>query len=125
MSVAGLCDAAKSPVTSAGVLRGSEPEITHQLSGIVEARDITEFRNEGYGRDEGDASEGLDGFHDRSHAPGDDVVTELGLESLTPFMSFLDGADILLEDDLLCRSVADVNADLIFPRSGEVKVTPL
>jgi hypothetical protein len=53
------------------------------------------------------------------------VVTELGLESLTPFMSFLDGADILLEDDLLCRSVADVNADLIFPRSGEVKVTPL
>ena len=68
--------------------------------------EVTEFGDEGDGDDELHPAQGLDGLDHGGQAPVAGVVLEFGLQALQPVLLFSDGADILLEDDLLGGGVA-------------------
>jgi len=107
MTVARLGDTAEASFAAAGVLAGDESEVGHQLPGIVEAGEISYFRDDGDGYGEPDAAKRLEGLHDGREPPGRGTFMELGLEMGHAFRVLGDSVNIFLEDDLLGRCRAD------------------
>jgi hypothetical protein len=65
VGVAGFGEGTLPASLTAGVFRGDEPQEAHQLSGVIEAREVAEFRHGGDGHGELDATQGLERFDDR------------------------------------------------------------
>ncbi len=73
------------------------------MAGSVEATHVTDFGNERYGDDEGDATHRLIGGNHRRHRPSWHDGMKLLIKALHPASAILDGVDTLLQHDLLRR----------------------
>lgn len=68
--------AALTPGSAAGMFRGDQAEIGHELAGILKARDVAEFCDHGCGRDQGHPAKRLQGVDHWRQSP----VREHGLD---------------------------------------------
>jgi hypothetical protein len=105
--VAGLGDRSLAAVVSRGVFRGRQTEVAHQLAGLVEAREVSQFRNNRDRDSELDTTEGLQGVNHRSQVPALDVILEFLFEALEALGVFGDRVHVFLEDNLLGRRGTD------------------
>src|SRR5580692_507985 len=67
MCVAGLGDGAPPLSFAAGVFAGNQATVSHQLPSFREARDLSQFGDDGHRSDLRNASQGLQGFDYRAH----------------------------------------------------------
>ena len=74
-----------------------------QLSGVIEARQVAQFRHRGHRHGELDAAQGLEGLDHGREAPGLHLLVEFLFQTLEAFGLFGDGLDVFLKDDLLRR----------------------
>ncbi len=107
MGVPRLGDRALTPPLAAGVFRGGQAQVTHELSGVVKARQIPEFRDDSDGDGKLHAPQGLKGLDHRLKTPGLHLLVELLFETLQTFGVLVHRPDIFLEDDLLGRGRTD------------------
>ncbi len=70
MGAARFGDTPLPPPFPAGVFTGHQPQIAHQLAGRLQARELSQFGNQGNGRGELDPAQRLDRFHHWRPAPG-------------------------------------------------------
>ena len=70
MTVAGAGDGAGAAPRSRGVFAWNQSEETHQLSGIVEAGDVTPFGQDGHRTEYIDAAQADEGVYHRCEGPG-------------------------------------------------------
>ncbi len=103
MRVAALRNPAEPTTVAGGVLAGREPEVSHELARLVEAREIAELGDRGDGDDELHAAQRLQRLDDRVQAPALRVPEQFGLEALQLLGALIGGAHIFLEHDLLSR----------------------
>ena len=101
MAVAAFGNGSQPGALTGGVLRRYETEETHQLTWIIEAGQIAEFRDNGYGIDEADSTHGLKRIDDWREVPAFNLLFEHELKAFDPMGAFGNGIDVLLEDDLL------------------------
>jgi hypothetical protein len=84
-----------------GILRGNQPQEFHDLSGIIEARQVSKFGHRGDRDSELHTAEGLKGLDHRVQAPRFDLLLEFVFETLEALGVVVDRTDIFLEDNLL------------------------
>ena len=68
--VAGLRDVPAPDAWPAGMLAGDDAAITHELTGVIEARRRPDFRHDGGGRDPGDTAQSLQAVDEVAHRRG-------------------------------------------------------
>ncbi|CAB3775186.1 hypothetical protein LMG29542_08568 [Paraburkholderia humisilvae] len=105
IAVAGLGNAALTSFPARRVFRGRHANPRHQLPGMFEARQITQFRDQSNCRREVDSTHGLQGEHDRIKTPLGDRFTQCQLQPLALGESILDRASVFVERQLLPRAV--------------------
>jgi hypothetical protein len=66
MGVAGFGDGTLPASLTTGMLRGDEPQELHELSRVIEAGQVAQFRHHDDRYDELYAAQGLEGVHDRT-----------------------------------------------------------
>jgi len=101
MAIAGLGDASLEAPWATGRFRGRQAQITHQLFGVGQAREVASC---GDGRDrhgELYTPQRLEGLNYRGEAPRFDPFLEFLFQTLEACGVFGDSPHILLEDDLL------------------------
>src|SRR5215470_18995610 len=98
MSIASLGHTALLTPRSTRIFRGGESEIMHELSGVLEAREVAQFGYHGHCHRELDPTQGLEGLDDRSEAPALHLFVELEFETAQTFRLFRDGLDVCLKD---------------------------
>jgi len=86
-----------------GIFRGREAEISHELSGVLETRQVSSRRHGGHCDSELDATQSLEGFDHWREAPGFDLRVECEFQTSQTVCLFGDGLDVFLKDDLLRR----------------------
>ena len=64
MRIASLGNATLLTTSPTRIFRGCEPEIVHELSGVIEARQVSELRHRGHRDGELDAAQGLESLDD-------------------------------------------------------------
>jgi hypothetical protein len=101
MAIASFGNGSLAAGVSGGIFAGDEAEKGGELTGVVEAREVAKFRDQRGGDRVLDAAQGLEGLDERCEARGGDEVGELRLEALEAVDLLADGAQGLLEDDLL------------------------
>ena len=94
-------------VLAGGVFGGDQPDEGGELAWVVEAREVTEFSDNGECDDGLNTAQCLQRFDDRVQAPRGGELGELMFETLQPFDLLIDGTNELLEGDLLGRCRAD------------------
>ena len=107
MSMAGLGHAALLTPRPTGIFRRRQPQIIHQLSGVIEACQVAQFGHRGHRDRALDPPQGLEGLDDRREAPGFDLLVECEFETPQTFRLCSDGLDVCLKDDLLRRCGTD------------------
>ena len=65
MGVTGFGERPLPASLTAGVFRGDQAQVFHQLSGVIDAREVAECSHGGDGHGELDATQGLERFDDR------------------------------------------------------------
>jgi len=101
VAVAGFGDGSLAAGVSGGIFAGNEAEKSGELAGVIEACEVAKFRDQRGGDRVLDAAQGLEGLDERCEARGGDEVSEFRLETLEAVDLLADGAQGLLEDDLL------------------------
>jgi len=101
VAIAGFGDGSLAAGVSRGIFAGDEAKKSGELAGVVEACEVAKFRDQRGGDRVLDAAQGLEGLDERCEARSWDEVGELCLEALEAVDLFADGAQGLLEDDLL------------------------
>jgi hypothetical protein len=94
-------------VLATGILGGDQPEICHQLSGLIDAGHVAELRHPGDSHGELDPAQGLEGLDDRVSTPRGALCLEFLFQPLEALGVCVDRANIFLEDDLLSRCGTD------------------
>jgi hypothetical protein len=107
LGVPRLGDRALTPPLTTGVFRGGQAQGTHELSGVVNARPIPEFCDDGDGDDKLHAPQGLKGFDHRLKTPGVHLLVKCLFETWQAFSVLVHRPDIFLEDELLRRGRTD------------------
>jgi hypothetical protein len=107
MSVPHLGDRALPPPLTTGVFRGGQASVTHELSGVVTARRISEFCDDGDGDSNLHAPPGVKGLDHRLKPPGVHLLAECVCKTLQACGVLVHRPDIFLEDDLLRRGRTD------------------
>src|SRR5262245_54192220 len=90
-------------ISSLGVLRGGQAKITHELSGPVKARQVTQFRDDRDGHGELHAPHGMKGLDHWLKPSGLHLPLEFLFETLQSFGVLVHRPHIFLEDNLLRR----------------------
>src|SRR6185295_20010017 len=75
----------------------------HELSGVLETRQVSSLRPCGHGDSALDPAQSLASFDHWSEAPGCDLLVEFEFKTSQTFRLFGDGLDVFLKDDLLRR----------------------
>jgi hypothetical protein len=101
MAVTRLGDGPLPTALAAGVCRGGQAQVAHELSGVVEARQGAQCSHKSHGDRELHAPEGVQGVDHRCQSPGVDLVLECMVEALEALSVRGHRPDILLEDELL------------------------
>src|SRR5262245_51457623 len=101
MGIASFGNAALLTTSPTGIFRGGEPQIIHELSGIIEACQVAQFGHRGHGDGELDTPQSLEGLDHGSQAPGVYLLVEFEFETAQTFRLFGDGLDVFLKDNLL------------------------
>ncbi len=107
MGVFRLGDRALTTPLTTGVFRGGQAQVTHELSGVVNARQIPEFCDDGDGDGKLHTPQGLKGLDHRLKTPGVHRLVECLFETLQAFSVLVHRPDICLEDELLRRGRTD------------------
>jgi hypothetical protein len=87
----------------------------HELSRVIEAGQVAEFRDESDSHRQLHATEGVQRVNDRAEPPGGDRLVEFLVQALAPVSVCGDRSAIGLEDALLGRGETD---DLAQPAQG-------
>ena len=107
MGIPGLGDAPLLTPPPTGICRGREPKIIHELSGVLEARQVAEFGHRRHRHRALDTAQGLEGLDDRREAPGVHLLMEFEFETAQTFSLCSDGLDVCLKDHVLRRGGTD------------------
>lgn len=84
-----------------GIFRRRQPQIIHELSGMLEAREISQFGHHGHSDRELDAPEGLESLDDGLAAPGVHLRMKCLFETLEAVGLFGHRLDLFLKDHVL------------------------
>ena len=76
MSIARLGHAALLTLPPTGIFRECEPQVIHELSGVLETRQVAQFGHRSDCHSELDTAQGLEGLDDRIEAPGLHLLVE-------------------------------------------------
>ena len=105
-----------------GIFRGREPQIMHELSGVIDARQVAQFRHGGHRHRALDTTQGLEGLDDRMEAPDVHLLVEFVFQTPQTCSLFSDGLDVVLKDHVRRGCGTD---DLAEPaRVGRAPVGP-
>ena len=115
MGIPGLGDSTLPATLTTGIFRGGQSQVTHELSGIIKTREITQCCDDGDGPRELHATPCLQRLDHRIHTPRFDLVLEFVFETRQAFGVFVHCPDILLKDHLLSRGGTD---DFAEPAEG-------
>jgi len=107
VAVPGLGDAALPPSRPRGVLRRGEPQVAHELPGVVEPCEVPQFGDQDDGAREVDPAQRPDRLDHRGQAPALHRLVQLVLQAPQPVVLLGHGAEVLLKDDLLGGRGAD------------------
>lgn len=107
MGVPGLGDRALPTPLTAGIFRGRQAQVTHELSGGVKAGQIPEVRDDGDRDGTWPPPQGLQGLDHRLKPPGVHLCVERLVETLQTFGGLVQRPAICLEDDVLGRGGTD------------------
>jgi hypothetical protein len=107
MGIPGLGDGALAATLTTGISRGRQSQVTYELSGIINASQITQLRYDGDGHGELYTTQSLKRLDHRLKTPGFDVVLAFLFETLQAFGVFIHRPNILLKDNLLSRHGTD------------------
>ncbi len=107
LGVSWLGDRARPAPLTAGVVRRRQAQVTHELSGVVQAGQLPAFRDDGDGDGQLHAPQGVQGLDHRGQAPGMPLFVELLCETLQTFGVRVPRPDLFLEDALLGRGGTD------------------
>jgi hypothetical protein len=100
MTIARFGDGALTPPLTRGVFRGHQAQALHELSGMINAGEVSEFSDHGDRHRELDAASGLKGLDHRRQAPGVDRLVERWFKPLEAFGVRGDRPHLFLEDDV-------------------------
>lgn len=115
VGVAGLGERSLAAMVSRGGLQGREAEITPQLAGRIEPREVPPFCHDGDRDGALDAAEGLERVDHGMQAPGVHLILELLRKPSKTFAVFRHRPDVCWEDDWLRWRGTD---DLTEPAPG-------
>jgi hypothetical protein len=115
MGVPCLGERALPPPLTAGIFRGRQAQVTHELSGVVKAGQIPEFRDDGDSYGTLPPPQGLQGLDHRLKPPGLHLFVARLVETLQTCGVLVHRPDLFLEDDLLGRGCTD---DVSEPAQG-------
>jgi hypothetical protein len=107
MGVASFGDRTLMASLSTGVLRGDEPQEFHELSGSIEAGEVSEFRDGRHRHGELHPAQRLQSLDHGIEPPAFDLILEFRLQTRKALGLFIDRPHICLEDDLLGGSGTD------------------
>jgi len=107
MGISRLGDRAlPTPLTTGGFC-GGQAQVTHELSGVVKARQSPLLRDDGNGHGAWHTPQGVQGLNHRLKPPGVHWLVEFLCETLQTFSVLVHGPDIFLEDDVRHRGRTD------------------
>src|SRR4029077_9883830 len=101
VTVAGLGDRAESSLGTDGVLGGHQPQVSHQLTRIREAPEITELGDDGGGGDEIEPTQRHHGADERVHPPVLDLLRQGLAQARHASLPFTDRLAVLGEGNVL------------------------
>lgn len=107
MGSAGFRERPLAALLPRGRLRGKPPQELHELSGVSEAREVSEFGHSDDSPGEWHATQGLEGFDPRVYAPRLHLCLAFLFATLETFGVCVHGPDIVLEDDVWRRGGPD------------------
>jgi hypothetical protein len=107
MGVAGFGNGSLSASLTRGILRRNQAQELHELSGVIAAGEVAQFRHRGHRHRELHAAQRLKRLDDRGQPPGFDLLLEFLFEPLEAFGGFGDRPDICWENDGLRRGGTD------------------
>lgn len=107
MGIAGFGDGALSASLPRGILRRNQAQELHELSGVIEAGEVAQFRHRGHRHGALHAAQRLKRLDDRVQSPGFALVVACLFKTVEPCGVFVDCPDLFLENDLLCRGGTD------------------
>ena len=99
MGIARLGQTALLTPRPTGIFRGREPQIMHELSGVIDARQVAQFRHGGHRHRARDTTQGLEGLDDRREAPGLHRLVACVFQTPQTFSLCSDGLDVCLKDN--------------------------
>jgi len=101
VGVASLSNAPLAAPLPTRVLTGREPQIAHELSGILKEPEVAQFGTPGNRHGELHAAQGLNRLDHRGPAPRFGQGLEFRFQALQALLMFRNRPDVLLEHDLL------------------------
>lgn len=93
-----------SPPVAAGPFAGCQADVGHQLPGVVEALEVTQFGHDAGGDQQLDTPQRLHRFDQWTEAPAAHLVGEFVVEPFQTFVAFHDGVEHFPEHSVLGRS---------------------
>jgi len=107
MGIPGLGHATLLTPPPTGIFRGREPQIIHELSRVLKACEVTQFRHGGHRHGELDTAQGLEGLDHRGQTPGGDLLVTVLFKPPEAFRVFGDGPPVCLANALRRRRRTD------------------
>jgi len=101
VGIARFGDPAAADARPAGVLRGDQAEVRHQLPRMGEPSNVADLRDEAHRRHKRDPAQGLQGLYHRRPTPCGRELPELVGEPLDAAFGFVDRVAVLLQRDVL------------------------
>ena len=96
-------DASLSLLASTGAFGSRESQISHELPGMFEAMDVSEFTDGNHGCYQSEPTHGHEGLHGTLEVPAFLRQLHGSLRAFDPLSGTLNGHEVLLENGLLSR----------------------
>jgi len=105
MSVSGARDPATLNSRATRIFRRDQPEVSHQLLGVLKPRQVADLRDQGCRDNQANTAKGLQTANQRCEPPAIDRFDERRLEACSSCLRLQDTTLGLLESQLLMREI--------------------